>query len=102
MRRSGDLGVRFAANPGRCQSSRDGQPYRETLALARVLAPHSSLVRGSARLHNTRTHMKRFGSSLAALLLLSATLLSTAGCHRHFDPPPTYPHEDRDFKTVNP
>jgi polysaccharide biosynthesis/export protein len=41
--------------------------------------------------------MQRLGSILSSLLLLQAT----SGCHPHFDPPPTYPHEDRDFKVAN-
>jgi len=43
--------------------------------------------------------MKRLCSSLCAVLLLQATL---AGCRGHFQRPPTYPFEDKDFKAANP
>lgn len=42
--------------------------------------------------------MKRLGSSLCALLLLHAT----TGCRGHFQRPPTYPFEDKEFKAANP
>jgi len=43
--------------------------------------------------------MKRLCSSLCALAIVQ---LSLTGCRGHFQRPPTYPFEDKEFKTANP